>query len=547
MAENSASSMVAGNSNIMSNGSRELVSTSDIRSYSSGPCLLESSPLVSVIIPNYNGRHHLKNCFPSIVGQSYRNLELVLVDNGSTDGSVEFAKTAFSRGKFVCNTRNLGFAAAVNQGLRASSGMYVLILNNDTVLEPDFVQVLVDTMRKWKERRGSNVIGLAPKMQFSGRPIIDSIGNAINPDGSAFNVGIGQVDLGQFDMPMRVFGLCFAAAFIERFAFDRVGFLDESYFAYYEDVDWCYRANVFGFEFYSAPRALVHHHHSGSARTLMTSDQKYYLIHRNFLRTVIKNYFRGNLIRAARIILIHIHQFYQNLRIWKFRKAWLHAKILAVTLIWLPLLLARNVGENRRRIATDSEIWGISSERIVQISGSTFDPETYSPLVTLDVMEETFQHLAFNVGRKEYLEAYFSVHTINCLRKQSFFKISPRSVRGLTMAVSKNKSLRVKGVLGYRIGHMVFIMHRQQSYVVDQFLLNLILVMNGRTLEEVATVLLENAFTERQRSDRGEAGAWYLQPVVTGLRWIAAYLAKLGLIEGDLGSSVESLPEAGAR
>lgn len=488
---------------------------------------------MSVIIPSCNGRDYLEKCIPSIIGQMYRNLELVLVDNGSSDGSVEFTKTAFPDAKFVCNARNFGFAAAVNQGVRSSSGEYVFILNNDTALEPDCIQALLDAIRQWKRRRGGKVIGVAPKILLQGRPIIDSVGNAINPDGTAYNVGIGQVDLGQFDEPTRVIGACFAAAFIERSAFDRVGFLDESYFAYYEDVDWCYRANVLGYEFYSAPGAVLHHHHSGSARTLMTSDQKYYLIHRNMLRTVIKNYYYpGNLIRAARRILIHSYHVYDNSRRLKFGKVGLHAKIVGVTFLWLPILLAKNFRQNRGRASTDYEIWEIASERVPQIRA--FDPETYSPFVTLDVMEEVLHHLALNVGGREHLDALLCVQAINYLVKVSSVELLPRLTARLTSVAPKNGGLLVKG-LGHRIGGKLFITHKRDSYLVDQFLLNLILIMNGRTLDEVARVLVENAFTEKRELGPREVEIPDLvlpQVVFAGLRWIAAYLAKLGLIEG---------------
>jgi len=515
---------------------------SDERFCSSGSSL-QASPMVSVIIPNCNGRQYLQKCIPSIVDQIYKNLELVLVDNGSTDGSVEFIKNVFPHAKSICNDRNLGFATAVNQGVRASSGKYVFILNNDTVLEPNCVQVLVDAMLERRRRGQSKVIGLAPKILLIGRPIIDAIGNHVNRDGAAFNVGIGQVDFGQFDKSMRVIGLCFAAGFIERSAFDSVGFLDESYFAYYEDVDWCYRANVFGFEFFSEPRALVHHYHSGSVRTLMTSDQKYYLIHRNLLRTVLKNYFWGNLIYVAPRLLVHVarttltyvRSASQNIQILKSRRARLHAKILAVTLLWLPILLAKNVGVNRRRILSDDQIWRIASERLVQASGLTFDPSTYSPVVTLDVMEEIFLHLARNVGRKEYVEAYLGVHAINNLVEQSSLRLSPRLVEELIRVTPKHIGLRVKGLLGYRIGGMVFIMHEKQSYVVDQFLLNLILIMNGRTLEEVGRVLVENALAKKKKPSHRDAGmsvSNLVQIFVIGLQWIAAYLARLGFVEG---------------
>lgn len=510
----------------------------------------DTSPLVSVVIPNCNGKGYLENCIPSIAAQTYSKLELVLVDNGSSDGSVQFTRANFADAKIVCNPRNLGFAKAINQGVRSSIGHYVFILNNDTVLERDCVEILVRVMEECKQRRGGKVIGLAPKTLLSDRPIIDSVGNAINPDGAAFNVGIGQVDLGQFDEPMRVMGLCFAAAFIERAAFDLLGSLDESYFAYYEDVDWCYRANVLGCEFYSAPRALVHHHHSGSVRTLITRDRKYYLIHRNLMRTMIKNYFRGNLVRAARRLLIYAFSAYENLRALKFQKAWLQLKIVGVTFLWLPMLLAKNARVNRRRVLSDHEIWGIASQRLIQISGSTFNPETYSPVVTLDVMEEILQHLALVLWRKEYLPRLLGVHAINYLVKQGHLKIDIRFGIEPATSTPSQAGLRIKGVLGYKIGGMTFISHKRHSYVVDQFLMNLVLFMKDRTIEEVAEALLDSVSSDYIGSKLRSPGtrdsemmselarlhdplSYDAQRLVllAGIRSIVSYLEKLDLIE----------------
>ena len=130
-------------------------------------------------------------------------------------------------------------------------------MNNDTTLAPKCILNLVkelDTLRS----RNKHVAGVQPKILFHEFPtIIDAIGTGINRDGTGFNIGVGQVDLGQFDKTMRIFGLCFAAAFIDRKVLSAVGVLPENYFVY-EDIDWCYRANSQGYEFHSAPQAVVY-------------------------------------------------------------------------------------------------------------------------------------------------------------------------------------------------------------------------------------------------------------------------------------------------
>ena len=494
---------------------------------------LENQNLVSVIIPNFNGVRQLEECLISLQKQTYHRIELVLVDNGSSDSSIKLAKEMFPSAKIICNAKNRGFAVATNQGVRASSGRYVFLLNNDTQLDADCIQTLVDSMVYLKKRQ-PEVIGIAPKILLSGPPVIDAIGNAIDPNGSAFNIGIGQADFGQYDEPMRLFGLCFAAAFIERSAFEYVGFLDESYFAYYEDVDWCYRARVFGYEFHSAPKAIVYHHHSRTAKLIMGRTQKYYLIHRNLLRTILKNYFRGNLIRAALAMLNHALESYRNLRASRFRKAWLHTKVLLDTLVWAPILLIKNLSINHRRTLRDGEIWAITPSRLRMIPVEAFDPETYSPILSLDVMEFVFSRMTLDVGKQEYLEGYLGVHAINRLVKSNRLKLSNRLVGELIKTQEMDGGLRLKEFLAYNLLNRTLMMAGGRSYKIGQFMLNLILIMRGRTLNETGRILVENYLSEESQAhdEYSETGHSELAHVImTGLRWVLTYLAKLGFIE----------------
>jgi GT2 family glycosyltransferase len=489
----------------------------------------EGEPLVSIIIPNCDGLRYLQRCLPSIIAQTYRNLELVLVDNGSTDESVDFAKSLFPSVKALINTRNLGFAKPVNQGIRSSSGDYVLILNNDTVLESNAIRILVDAMRNWQQK-GDDVAGVAPKILFFDRLIIDSVGNGINQSGDVFNVGIGQVDLGQFDKPRRVFGLCFAAALIRRDVFEKLGLLDDTYFAYFEDVDWCYRANVLGYKFYSVPSAIVHHHHSASAKSLMMADEKYYLIHRNLIRTLLKNYSPRNLFQPAKKTLIHAYHVLDDLAHMRGAKAWVQFKIVASTLMWLPLLLVKNARINRARVVGDSEVWGLSSERLVQISGYTFHPETYSPYISLDVVEEILQYLSQKASRGSYLEPYLDVHSINYLRRMGLLDLPTRVAEKLATTDVSSGGLRLKPYLGYSREGRLFITQGGQSYMVDRFMLNLLTVMNGRTIEEWARKVLEVSLSG-QSSTRLPDSA--VRRFARCLEWVATYLARAGMLEGS--------------
>lgn len=428
---------------------------------------------------------------------------------------------------------NLGFARPVNQGIRASTGAYVFVLNNDTILERDAIQVLVEGMMEW-ERKDPNVLGLAPKTLFLGRSVIDSVGNGIVSNGYVFNVGIGQVDLGQFDKPRQVFGLCFAAAFLTRSAFERVGVLDGSYFAYFEDIDWSYRANILGFKFYSEPRAVVHHYLSGSTRNEMTLDEKYYLIHRNLIRTILKNYSPRNLTVAVRQILRHTFHAFENASHMRFAKGWVELKIVITTICWLPVLLTRNLKINLRRYVSDDDVWRISAERIVQISGDTFHPETYSPYVGLDVIEEILQHMARKVNGAKYFESYLQLHAINYLFKSGlvdFNAITAGKVRG-TPKASRNQ-LRVNPIVSYSKGDRLFVAQDENSYMVDGFVMNLLLALGTLSVSEIADGLLGAPITSayyRLASIEGQRIVFDV--FVSGLSFIVGYLTKAGLIEG---------------
>src|SRR5262245_45243264 len=229
----------------------------------------------------------LDRCLRSLAVQSYGNLEVLLVDNASHPGSLEGAEAGHPGVRLLRLERNLGFAGGMNRGIAAARGEMVLLLNFDVELDPGCVGELAKVLGQ-----DERIAGVAAKTGFvHDRHLIDNVGTLIDRAGAAFNMGIGQLDVGQYDVSERVFGACVAAALFRKAAFgeDAVGPLDESYFMYYEDVDWCYRANMLGWHFRTAPQAVVAHVHSASVRHLDYSF-KYYLIERNLLRTVVKNF-----------------------------------------------------------------------------------------------------------------------------------------------------------------------------------------------------------------------------------------------------------------
>ena len=337
-------------------------------------------PLVTAMIVHYEAEPAmLRRCLDSLRAQTYPSLEVVLVDNGSGPGALDPVAAGYPEVQVVRLPRNLGFAAGVNRGIAAARGELVLPLNFDVELDPDCVGELVKVLAE-----EDDLAGVAPKTVFMhDRHLIDSVGNLIDPFGSAYNMGIGQLDIGQYDLCERVFGVCFAAALCRKVAFGEsaVGPLDESYFLYYEDVDWCYRANLLGWRFRTAPRAVVAHVHSAAARRLDYAV-KYYLIQRNLLRTVVKNFEGPRALHVlARRLLDHLANAVRRGPFWG-------AGLRAV--MGLARRLPRDWRARRRlqprRRVSDPAIFRYSAgER------PHFDPVRYAPLYRLVTLEAMYR------------------------------------------------------------------------------------------------------------------------------------------------------------
>ncbi|MBI5970353.1 MAG: glycosyltransferase [Deltaproteobacteria bacterium] len=245
--------------------------------------------IVSIIVVNWNGLKFLDKCLSSIFTQKFARspwrFEVVFVDNGSTDGSVEFVKGRFPAARVIENGSNLGFAKANNQGIAASGAKFVLTLNNDTELSSGFLDNLLQAAN-----RGDLGVGMwAPKiLSMETARLIDSVGGLlIYPDGLARGRGRLEKDTGQYDGIKEIFAPSACAALYLRTMLDSVGLFDEDYFAYCEDTDLGFRARLAGWKAVSAPEAVVYHYYSGTSGRY--TPFKAYLVERNRIYTAIKN------------------------------------------------------------------------------------------------------------------------------------------------------------------------------------------------------------------------------------------------------------------
>ncbi len=260
-----------------------------------------NSPLISVIVLNLNGQRYLARCLPSLFIQDYPTFEVIVVDNGSTaeDGSVEWLKAHYPQARLIENGRNLGFCLGNNIGVRQSRGEYVILLNNDTELEPGFLTAMVTTAAS-----RADVGMVASQILLDHDPtLLDSAGIEVDGVGMSWNRHLGLPAKDEPLEPQEVFGPSAAAGLYKRAMLDQVGLLDEDYFIYYEDVDLAWRGQRAGWRCLYAPAAKVRHIHSGT--TGRWSTFKTYLLGRNKVWTMLKNYPTASLWRNLPLIIIY--------------------------------------------------------------------------------------------------------------------------------------------------------------------------------------------------------------------------------------------------
>jgi GT2 family glycosyltransferase len=209
---------------------------------------------------------------------------VVVVDNGSTDGSVEFLHRYFPEVRVIPFEENRGFSKAVNEGIRQAKGDYVLLLNNDVEADPQLLRQLHETIA----RLNGVDFCACRMMDFHRRELIDGAGDGFPRKGKAFRIGHGIKFGPPFDQGRRVFGACAGAGLYKRELFDDVGFFDEDFFAYHEDVDWNFRANLMGYRCFYVPGAVVYHIGSGTTGGLYNELTVFHNV-RNMIHVIVKD------------------------------------------------------------------------------------------------------------------------------------------------------------------------------------------------------------------------------------------------------------------
>jgi hypothetical protein len=252
----------------------------------------EHKPKVAILILNWNGKNLLKYCLGSLKNTLYPNYEIWVIDNGSSDGSIEYVSQNFPHVNIISYNENLGFSKAYNKAARLIKADYLLFLNNDVIVKnPDWLDEMMQIILS-NPRVG--VVG-AKLLIANNSDFIENVGGTIYLWQGGTRIGFNEKDIGQYNStPINLFYVSGAALLIKKELFLKVGGFDEEMFAYSEDLDLCWRLKLMNYEIKYCPKAVLLHISSASWKK---SKLSLYLSHRNFLRALIKNYSAGMLIK----------------------------------------------------------------------------------------------------------------------------------------------------------------------------------------------------------------------------------------------------------
>jgi len=304
----------------------------------------------SVIIPNWNGRDLLGDCLKSLEDQTFKDFEIILVDNNSVDDSINYVTLNFPKARIIKLDKNFGFAKAINEGVKKSNAKYVVFLNNDTKTDKNWLKNLIDSADKHPEAISIN----SKILNFDNSKLINGVGIVINEVGQARSIGWNEKDSGQYGKEQYLFGATGGAALFRRKEFIELGMFDENYFMYFEEVDFAFRAQFLGYKSIFCPSAIVFHKHKATAKKFPQLVE--YWQFRNMTQTIIKD-FPNSLIlkdfRWLKIILVHFNTIFYQLK-----KGYFWAPFLTDLwiLIHLPDLLKQRKKIQKQKKVTDEYI-----------------------------------------------------------------------------------------------------------------------------------------------------------------------------------------------
>lgn len=270
------------------------------------PFKCKQLPKIAIVILNWNGKKDTKECLNSLNKITYSNYEIILVDNGSADGSVEMLEKEYPEINLIKNKENLGFTGGNNVGIKKAlehNADYVLLLNNDTIVEQDFLENIMDVAQL---DPSIGIVG--PKIYYYSLPyIIWSAGGRYIPFlGKARTYGINKEDCSKYNKMRQVSWVTGCAMLIKREVFNKLGLLEEQYFSNYEDLDFCISAGRVGYKIYYAPQAVIYHKVARDWGGLDSPLYIYYQVRNNLLFIERKIEFPRNIIPLLFLLFVSI-------------------------------------------------------------------------------------------------------------------------------------------------------------------------------------------------------------------------------------------------
>ena len=312
-------------------------------------------PSVSVVIPHWNRAEFLPECLRSLESQTHRPHQVILVDNGSTDGSLDLLAREFPWVRAIPLGENRGFAFAVNRGIEASEGELISLFNNDVEADPGWLEALVRGL----ERHPDAGMATPKLLLFDDREVINAAGDTYGLDGVPGNRGVWERDTGQYDDESPVFGPGGAASLFRREmleALSRSGpdgreYFDEAFVSYCEDVDLAWRAQLAGYTCIYVPDAVAYHRLSATGGGPLGS----YYNGRNFLYVIAKDY-PGSLLRRhwSKILKAQIRIAWEAAKNWRGKAARARLRGIVVGLLTWPRMLGKRREVQRSGKAPDA-------------------------------------------------------------------------------------------------------------------------------------------------------------------------------------------------
>jgi GT2 family glycosyltransferase len=309
---------------------------------------------IDIVIPNWNGKNLLRACLDSLKQQVHKDFAVIVVDNGSSDGSQELLQNNYPEVQLIAWPENRGFSVAVNAGIEASTAPLIFLLNNDTELHKDCLHELTKAAAKQKQADF-----FATKMlNYHHRDMLDGAGDAFLRGGVGYRIGTMEMDSDLYTKQRQVFGVCAGAALYRREMLEDTGCFDEDFFAYLEDVDLNLRANSRGKKCWYVPEAQVYH--VGSATTgSKINDFTVSLSTRNNFNILLKNYPLTLFLRFAPVIVIY--QFFWLCFVVKKKQISAYCKGLWSFVVNAPKIYAKRKSNLAKQTVSNNQLAAIMS------------------------------------------------------------------------------------------------------------------------------------------------------------------------------------------